>query len=317
MKSRYQRLLLGLVCVALGDPLHAHSHAFDGITDRAMLLSLIGQARTSIKSLQVSCKMDRLYTGYSGQAPTQTWNLGWNDGGFRVETLTSAADSGAPIDDAWVRIFDRARLASVTFDGHLGAQVSANPLSLGFGGLAPEYYAFIGYFPTKSLTGDTLLVNDVETMLADPRCQVLDAPELLRGLSCVVVELLGSAADGSTYVKCRGFYAPDLGFAQVRFELHYPDGKLQSSWDSFGFVPFGDGLTSAPTHGEIQLLFQSGELEGRVTLDVLIGQEGAPMVTSGQPLSLELLLPHGVVVTNIDSGSTQTIELPKSFATVK
>ncbi len=288
----------------------------EAIVDKAMLRSLMANSRQSLAALQVSYTAASAFAGYPQSAsPTpQTWTVGWNSDGFRVESLSAGSDAtGQPALELWTRIFDGPKHAAVVFSGADFARVSSDPRSLGFQGLAMEYCSLIGHFLIRVLVGgEPPVLSDPVVLLASPDSVISPEIEIIDGYECTRIDLLRQRADGSSFVRLRGHYAPSLGYAQVRLEVYYPDGQLMSRWTSRDFTAVGD-LTAVPMSGEWEGREADGSLSGSATYEVVGAADGGVGVLLDQPLSLALELPAGTGVWNNDIGQTQILEAPTPF----
>jgi hypothetical protein len=280
---------------------------------KAELLSQLAAARSSLRSLDVTCRIHRAFAISPDATTPERWRLAWRPGQLLTEAAGELANQ--QLVGTITRAIDGESGGGLVYPHNDVAQVGTDPEALGLRSASREYWAFMGYFPIASLTGDTPLLNDVEQLLKEPTATVAPTLETIRGHACVVVELPGQRTDGSTFVQWRGHYAPDLGYAQVRFELLAPDGSPRSRWESTEFLEVGDGLTAIPLAGEFS------QWEGRdqavrtgvVSMEVLVGADGAPLVASGETVDYEVDLPAGTELFDWDTGTLTTLGAPTSF----
>lgn len=267
--------------------------------DPPTLLPLMRAFRADLDHVDVTAVCERWDSELLKQHPRQSWRIAWTPKAFRVDIATSAADSGAPVDDLIERSFDGA--TAVFYDGVASAQVSASPQGLGLPGVIPDYLGLLGVFPMRSVSGETVYDNDPLRLLTLPGVLVLPRSISVGGVECICVELWNNDAP-TPYRRLEAFYAPSHGYAQKLLRVYRSDGSLSAEWETLEWLGRGPDRVALPLKGQARRFNAMGELTGSISIEVALEADGSHAIALGAPIDFGVILPPSTTVTNVDTG---------------
>jgi len=265
----------------------AHASGTPPTTSPAALRELVLAHRAPLlEGLQVSFRVrsSQTPTGDLGSAQTLAWN---REGVIFLW--------GSP--PATTFHYSRASGVATRLDGDEAIE-SSDPNAVQFGEVATEMECAMGIFPTRDVGGRRPFTNDLAQLLTRGSAVILPETSEAGGIECVVVELPDENGD----VFLRGYYAPVLGYAQVRLDFLGRAGCVMATWEASSFYSAIPGATAIPLHGEFRQLDCSEQARSWIQVEVAQRADENPEVLVGPAVSTALSLPAGTWIENLDSG---------------
>jgi hypothetical protein len=219
--------------------------------------------------------------------------LAWNNDGVRYQ-IGSAGD--------FVRHFGYASNTASLWEAGVVTE-SSDPEQVNLGTAVGDYELLLGVFPTHDVGGREPYLNDVISMLASPGVVVEEELQPLGGHECVVVRLQVGDPQVSNSVTLRGYYSPELGFTQVKFEVLRANGTAIFAWEASDFLQLEGGAPALPLAGYYKHWDELGNLTAWRLVEVTRNADGQPTVVSGAAVTTSLSIPEGAWVANLNTGT--------------
>jgi hypothetical protein len=251
------------------------------------LRTAMERTRSDLASLGARYTVERVDGGVANLIPKTTVDLAWGPEGFRFESVMP--------NDRSTQIFDLAAGIAAVSDGE--TLVVSNTVAdfAGVGWAMNDLEGFLGAFPLRTMSGQgPLRHNPLHALLDEAETHVLDAPSTVNGYECVVVEWRPALANFAPTI--RGFYAPSLGYAQVRLDLLRVDGAVRQRWETVEFLERGAERVALPLRSEFTMLDDAGGQQAFVQLVVAKAADGTPLISTGQPVDLAIAMAPGSAV---------------------
>lgn len=256
------------------------------------LRDAIRQHRGQLSGLSVE------YTARSslqcGTGSPDTLRVRWSEKGFIIETIRGAERRAVWFDAA------SGKAASVLTSGGLQAPTASvgSPADLELTTLLPEYCGLLGFWPTRAMSGGSVLQNDVMRSLTDGDAVLVPGFAAVRGHRCVIVERRVQVDGNKPQVTFRAAIAPSLGFAVVSTELFSATGRPLAMYAVDTFAPAGDGALALPLEG----VFRRFDRDGGVAEErkiVVVSREGERCLGRNVgPADGDFTLPNGCIETH-------------------
>lgn len=255
-------------------------------TDPTHLRELVGVHRAPLREgIQVSYRFWTSEMPASAKGEVET--LAWSERGVRVEYGSPRAEAASynAVSGVATRMYS---------DGLVEQALSPDAIGLGVASLQCEYV--LGMYPTNDAGGRPGFTNDLMHLLGHSDSVILNESVEVDGFDCVVVDRVRRSADGGTRTMSRGYYAPILGFAQVKLEFFGPTGCVVSCWNSSGFIEPLEGGVAIPTRGEFHNFECTGETVSWVVVELESGPDGSPAVSIGESVIVDVHVPAGAQI---------------------
>ena len=302
-----RRSMLLLLLAVPGSLANVSSAADRVVTDPLILSAIMTAARGDLAHLELTYVVNRVDIENSRQMPKQHYHVAWAENGFRVQVLTLGEEANRPFDDDILRQYDAVAGEGLMFDGVADAYVSTVPSLLGLSEAMPEMVGVLGVFPMRTLCGEANLKTDPIELLGSGNAVVAPNFVTVNGVQCVAVSLLDPSTSPMT-LRATGYYAPSLGYAQVRMDVFSePDGRPLGRWEMLDWIDRGPDSVALPLSAR-HTRWTDGDVAGVIDMTIE-GTGGQRAIDTIDGLNLQFDLPAGTAVHNYDTGKVTIVSV--------